>query len=163
MLDVGDIGKAHQIAKGVAQTRRQKGRRPEKQKRRKPAKETGVGQLDQGNNGRLYRRLACPSFLYKRFISVVQVSYVPSVKNKEDRKSRLEIRRTLDRTFGKKKVLTNAKDKREAKDHGFRRGTRRGCNGNHAGSENVLFGDRTLIAKANKTNMTNYLGTPLSD
>lgn len=51
VLDVGNVGKAHQIAKGVAQTRCQKGRRPEKQKSRKPTKETGVGQLYQGNNG----------------------------------------------------------------------------------------------------------------
>lgn len=80
VLNVRNVGKAHQIAKGVAQTWCQKGRRPEKQKRRKPTKETGIGQLDQGNNGRLDRRLACPSFLNKGFISVVQVSYGPRAK-----------------------------------------------------------------------------------
>lgn len=47
-------------------------------------------------------------------------------------------------------VLTNAKDKRKSKDHGLRRCTRRGCNGNHASSEYVLFRDRTLRAKTNK-------------
>jgi hypothetical protein len=55
------------------------------------------------------------------------------------------------------RLLTNAEDKRKAKDRGLGRSTRHGCNGNHAGSENVFFRDRTLSAKASNCSWTNYL------